>query len=109
MALRGPDNALDTRPGEPAPSPPAEARPKPVGRTLDLDSGRAHVAALEAELDAASRAAADAAAAHQDEIERLQRELVQAKRAVVTVQESMSWRVTRPLRAAARLLRGERR
>jgi hypothetical protein len=59
----------------------------------------ADAAALRDELDAARASIAAAADAHQAELTRLQGEVETLKQALVEVQESVSWRLTRPLRS----------
>jgi hypothetical protein len=73
-------------------------------RVAETGRLQAEVAALRLELEAARSSIGDAAAAHQGEVERLQHELEELKAGLVSMQDSVSWRLTRPLRVARRLL-----
>lgn len=70
-----------------------------------LDLLRGELVALAAELDAVRVAAASVAVEHRAELELLQAEVLEARRALVTVQDSLSWRLTQPVRALGRVLR----
>ena len=69
------------------------------------DRLRADLLAVSAQLEAASASIEDSAAAHQRDLEQLGRELEGTKHALVTMEGSVSWRLTRPLRALRRLRR----
>ena len=69
------------------------------------DRLRGELLAVAGQLEAASASIEDSAATHQDELERLRRELEGTKHALVTLEASVSWSLTRPLRALRRLVR----
>ncbi len=86
------------------------AAPAPVNhRDWELarqnDRLRAELLAVSAQLEAARASIEDSAAAHQEELEELRRELEGTKHGLVTLKGSVSWRLTRSLRALRRLLR----
>ena len=69
------------------------------------DRLRGELLAVSAQLEAASASIEDSAAAHQAELEELRRDLEGTKHALVTLEGSVSWSLTRPLRALRRVLR----
>ena len=69
------------------------------------DRLRGELLAVSAQLEAASASIEGSAGTHQDELEQLRRELEGTKHALVTLERSVSWRLTRPLRALRRLVR----
>lgn len=70
----------------------------------ESDRLRGQLRALSTQLEGAGASIENAAAQHQEELERLQRELEGSKYALVALKGSVSWRVTRPLRALRRML-----
>ena len=98
VALRG--NELEARRAARAPLSKGER-----ALALENDRLRGELLAASAQLEAAHASIEDSAATHQEELERLRCDLEGTKHALVMLTGSVSWRLTRPLRALRRLVR----
>jgi len=84
---------------------PEEPGAPPAGLSAE-ELLRAELFTARMQLEAAQRSIGEASAAHQEDIQRLQSELSALKEGLVGIQESVSWRVTEPLRRLRGLVRG---